>query len=120
MWIFCPFSTFVEILKSEAVVELLKNMLLVMSNSGILVVEIKPDWMKPVDQDRSNSHFLDTESDVSNRNSSHPSPTMRFVASRHSLWDLTWEKVDEFLPYLKNELFGQDMDAGKERTILID
>ncbi|EDO31538.1 predicted protein, partial [Nematostella vectensis] len=77
----------------EAIPESLKNMLLVMSTAGIFHQE---DYMlslgnRPVEPSGS-ARLVRSDSDVH-----------RYSA----LWQVTWERIDCFLPNLKNELFSR-------------
>ncbi|CAG8666174.1 10931_t:CDS:10, partial [Ambispora leptoticha] len=80
---------------NEAIPESLKNMLLVMSTSGILNPPISPN---------ETTTTLDEPNKASNR-------------TPIELWNITWTKIDKFLPKLKDELFPPTSSSNQSSSL---
>ena len=82
----------------EAIPESLKNMLLVMSTAGIFEQEDYTLSLAKPDKTTTAPRLARSDSDVH-----------RYSA----LWQVTWERIDCFLPKLKQELFSRSQPSSR-------
>ena len=91
---------------SETVSEHLKNLLLVLVQSNVLISPTNTNSSNDGNNSNNNGNTTESSNTIAEGSSISISRNEQSIVDGKRLWDVTWLAVEPFMPGLKNELFS--------------